>query len=129
MQECLQDAEDDEEIAECLDELGLNAELSGGRWITTGGGNKVYIKGGEAVAGNPHVTGKMKGGGKDGKAEAKPGGKITAHDPLGIGHATTYGEAKPKGKAEAKPGGKAATEPKQAPSTAKGAKATAGAGG
>lgn len=32
-----------------------NADLEGGRWVTTGSGNRLYIKDGAPVAGNPHV--------------------------------------------------------------------------
>lgn len=38
-----------------------NADLEGGRWVTTDDGNRVYIKDGKAVAGNPRVLEKMKG--------------------------------------------------------------------
>ena len=41
------------------DGCGINVynaeELEGGRWVTTGSGNRLYIKDGAPVAGNPHV--------------------------------------------------------------------------
>jgi hypothetical protein len=57
----------------------VNAD-DGERWVTTESGNHVLIKDGKVAGGNPHVTAKMKGGGKakGGKiAEALPGDKVT----------------------------------------------------
>ena len=67
-----------ENVAHALNfRLAENAELEGGRWVTTDGGARVYIKDGEPAAGNPKVTARMKGKKDDGgekPAEPKPSG-------------------------------------------------------
>ena len=47
------------------------AKLSGGRWVTLDNGSRVYIKGGKAVAGNPHAV----------KAANSPGGERKSGPP------------------------------------------------